>query len=107
MNGPAMLTLAISTYGNRVSARLDCAETILLVTIEDGVVVSRASMNLLPHGKRQILERLGVNVLICGGLTPKCVNMLRGSNIRVIPWVQGDIEEVLAHFMQHDLTLIQ
>lgn len=99
-----MITLAISTFGNRVSARLDCAESILLVIIRDGVVASRTPMNLLPLGKRQILERLGVDVLICGGLTPKCVNMLRGSRIRVIPWVQGDVEEVLAHFMQHELT---
>ena len=98
-----MLTLAISTFGDRVSARLDCAESILLVTIEDGTVVQRVSINIPASRKRQTLEQLGVQVLICGGLTSRCIAMLRGSKIKVIPWVQGDVEEVLSHFLLHGL----
>ncbi|MBL0175608.1 MAG: hypothetical protein IPP94_10150 [Ignavibacteria bacterium] len=94
-----MTTIAITTFGNRVSARLDCADCFLLVKVHDGKVLTRTSMHLDPRGGRQVLEGLGVRVLICGGLTEQCVRMLRGSRIRVIPWVQGDVEEVLTQFI--------
>ena len=97
-----MLTLAIATFHERVSARLDCSETILLVTINDGEVVQRVSMTIPANDKRKTLEHLGVQVLICGGLTSRCVAMLRGSSIRVLPWVQGDVEDVLADFLARE-----
>jgi predicted Fe-Mo cluster-binding NifX family protein len=53
-----------------------------------------------PIEKVARLVKMGVSVLICGGITESCANMLRGSNITIIPWVQGEVETVLHRFLQ-------
>jgi predicted Fe-Mo cluster-binding NifX family protein len=53
--------------------------------------------------KVHLLVKEGVQVLICGGLTESHTNMLQGSGIRVIPWVQGEIEDVLTRFVRGTL----
>ena len=84
-NGPK--TLAITTFGDRVSPRLDCAESALLVTLEDGEIVGYASVRLVqtnPLQKIDLLVRLGVDVLICGGLTEACAQKLETTVIILI-----------------------
>ncbi len=101
-----MITLAISTFHHRISPRFDCSESVLVITIEDGVELSRESFHLLPRLKRAALEKLGVTDLICGGLSDDCARLLQGSTIRVHPWKQGDVEDVLAQFL-HDLHVAE
>jgi predicted Fe-Mo cluster-binding NifX family protein len=105
-----MCKLAIPVFGNRVSSRLDCSESILLVNIEDDVIIRRqetrwTSVNLLE--KIRLLVQEEVAVLICGGLTETCANMLHDTGIEVIPWVRGETEEVLVRFMQGTLRTSQ
>jgi predicted Fe-Mo cluster-binding NifX family protein len=101
--------IGIPLFGNRVSSRLDCSESILLVAIDDGTIIQRQEMRWT-HAS--ILERIhllleeGVAILICGGLTETCAHLLRDSNIEVIPWVRGEVEEVLVRFMQGTLRTI-
>ena len=98
--------LAIPVFGNRISSRLDCSESILLVTVDNGTILQRQEM-LWTHGS--ILERIhvlleeGVAILICGGLTDTCAEILRDSNIHVIPWIRGDVEDVLTRFIHGTL----
>jgi predicted Fe-Mo cluster-binding NifX family protein len=98
--------IAISVFGSRVSSRLDCSESISLISIEDGTIVRRqetrwAHVNSLE--KIRLLVQEGVEVLICGGLTETCANMLHDTGIEVIPWVRGDSEEVLSRYMHGTL----
>lgn len=98
--------VAIPVFGNRVSSRLDCSESVLFVSIEDGMIVRRQEtrwthVNQLT--KIRLLVQEGVEVLICGGLTETCANMLDETAIKVVPWVRGEIEDVLFQFMQGTL----
>jgi predicted Fe-Mo cluster-binding NifX family protein len=100
-------TLAIPIFGNRVSSRLDCSESILLVAVDDGKIVQRYEMRWT---KASITERIhllvdeGVCILICGGLTDACVRLLRERSIEVIPWVRGEVEDVILRFIQGTLS---
>lgn len=98
--------IAIPVFGNRVSSRLDCAESILLVSIEDGKIVRRQETqwtHVNPLAKIRMLVQEGVEVLICGGLTETCANMLHDTDIEVIPWVRGEVEQVLVQFTEGTL----
>jgi predicted Fe-Mo cluster-binding NifX family protein len=98
--------IAIPVFGNRVSSRLDCSESILLVSIEEGKVVRREETrwtHVNPLEKVRLLIHEGVNVLICGGLTETCANMLHDTDIEVIPWVRGELEQVLVQFTEGSL----
>lgn len=95
-----MTTIAVSMFGSRVSGRLDCADTFLLVSVQNGMVHERRSVSAPPDAARRILEHLGVDILICGGMTERCVHAFSESRIKVIPWVQGEVDEVLAHFLE-------
>jgi predicted Fe-Mo cluster-binding NifX family protein len=100
-------TLAIPIFGNRVSSRLDCSESILFVAVDDGQIVQRHEMR---WAKASVPERIhllideGVRILICGGLTDMCAQLLRESSIEVIPWVRGEVEDVILRFVQGTLS---
>jgi predicted Fe-Mo cluster-binding NifX family protein len=99
-------TIAMPVFRNRISSRFDCAESILIVEIHGGTIVRRQEIRWTHAG---ILERIhillqeGVGILICGGLTETCGLLLQDDNIEVIPWIRGEIDEVLSRFMQGTL----
>jgi len=98
--------IAIPVFGTRVSSRLDCSESVLLVSIENGSIVRREETfwpHFNPLEKVRLLVHEGVNVLICGGLTETCANMLHDTTIEVIPWICGEVEQVLVQFTQGTL----
>jgi len=102
-----MKTIAITIFGNRISNRIDCCETVLLVSIEKGVIKKREKVHLVqtnPSMKLDMLIELGVDVLICNGITRFCSNKLSDSNIEVIPWISGEVEEVLTQYREGRLT---
>ncbi len=101
-----MKTIAIPIFKSRVSVRLDCAEDIHLVTIEKDKIKTRDAVRLVstnPLEKVKVLIQLNPDVLICGGLTEYCSIRLKEINIQIIPWVQGDIEEILSLYLKGEL----
>jgi len=98
-----MKTIAIPIFGSRISNRLDSSENVLLVAIEDGAIKKRESYYWAlanPLEKIDMLRQFGVDVLICDGITEFCSNQLANNPIQVIPWVSGETEEVLAHYLE-------
>ena len=94
-----MKRIAISIFHDRIASRLDSAENLILVTTDDGKVKSRELVLLReedPLRKIDIIFQLKPDVLICGGLTKMCDYKLSHSNIKVIPWVQGNAEYILS-----------
>lgn len=94
-----MKKIAIAIFHDRVAPRLDSTENLMLVTTEDGKVKSKELVLLRekdPLRKIDIILLLKPDVLICGGLTKLCDYKLSQSNIKVIPWVQGNAECILS-----------
>jgi len=101
-----MKRIAIPIFGDRISNRLDCSENILLVSIEEGEIKKRETIRLLQTNqsvKLSTLVDLGMDVLICNGITKFYSRRLSESNIRIIPWISGEVEEVLGWYLEGKL----
>lgn len=96
------MTIALSIFRDRITSRLDSGDNILLLSVENGHIISRKTIRIIPSSLLdkiyQIIE-LNPDVLICGGLKQFCTNKLNNASIRVIPWIKGDAEEVLMQFL--------
>ena len=102
-----MKRIALSVFKDRISARLDTADKILLLTLENEKVKKREPVRIIPSSPldkiHQIIQ-LNPDVLICGGLTQLCENKLKNSKITVVPWIKGNTEEVLKQFVEEKLS---
>ncbi|RPI72724.1 MAG: hypothetical protein EHM47_07615 [Ignavibacteriales bacterium] len=102
-----MKTIALSVFGNRISSRLDVCEKIMLVEVDNHSILNKETILLNNNDtvkKLDSLIQLKPDVLICGGLTNLCKKMLSNNKIKVIPWIQGNTEEILNLFLIGSLT---
>lgn len=98
------MLLAIPVWQGRVSPVLDTAGTVLLVNMERGLVTRRRELSLSASpGLRvaHLLAGAGVQTLICGALSQALARTLRAQGVEVLPWMAGDIDDVL-HAYAHD-----
>jgi len=100
-----MKTVAIPLFGSRVSSRFDCAQNFMLINIENGVVEGETVVLVQtnPLEKINMLIRLGVDVIICGGVTDVYKKMLENSGIELISGVKGEADEILSQFLADKL----
>ncbi len=102
-----MITIAVPVFGSRISGRLDAAESVLLVSIENNRIKQKDKIRLVQKTgleKVNTLIQIGPDVIICGGLTEICSSRLKDSKIKTIPWIQGDVDEILSNFLQGKLN---
>jgi predicted Fe-Mo cluster-binding NifX family protein len=100
------MKVAIPVYGDYVSNVFDFAHRLLLVDIENGKETQRCELELeglsLPQRAGQ-LKTHGVDVLVCGAVSRLLANMVTQSGIEVLPFVTGNIENVLGAYMAGQL----
>jgi predicted Fe-Mo cluster-binding NifX family protein len=101
------MKVALSTFKNRIASRLDSADEILILTLQDNRVKNSETIRIIPSSPlnkiRQIVE-LNPDVLICGGLTQLCNHKLKDTDITVIPWTKGNAGDVFKKFLEGKLT---
>ena len=102
-----MKTIALSIFGNRISSRLDIAEKLMIVKVDNTMIKNKEiflldSIDILK--KLDTLVNLKPDVLICGGLTNLCEKKLNNCSIKVIPWVRGETEYILKLYLNGILT---
>jgi len=101
-------TIAVTMFDGRVSPRFDCAESLMVITAEGPHIVGIATVRCPgeePSEKVRLLDRLGVDVLICGGLTQECRRQLEATHVALVPWARGEIGEVVHRFLRHHPAL--
>jgi len=89
-----------------VSPVLDEAGTLLIVELEAGREPGRISEPMRREGllvRAQRIRDLDVKVLICGAVSRPLEAALLAAGIEVIPQTCGDVERVLAAFMDGQL----
>lgn len=97
-----METTAITFWNGLVSPLFDVAETILVVKQDGGrcfVDVGRSTV----HVKAARVQKHAVAALICGAISADAQAALQVRGIRVIPWMRGQVDEVLDAFAQGTL----
>jgi len=98
--------VALSVFRNRISSRLDSANKVLILTIENEKINKREPVSINtsnPLDKMHQIIQLKPDVLICGGITQLYESKLKDSNIKVIPWVKGNTQDILNQFLEGKL----
>jgi predicted Fe-Mo cluster-binding NifX family protein len=89
---------AFVTWNDRIAPVFDVARHVRLVEVEADQVV-RADDRTLPEnppaGRAAHLAELGVTVLVCGAISRPLELMVAARGIQVIPFVVGDLTEVI------------
>ena len=101
------MKLAIPIYNDNISNVFDFAHKLLLVDIENGKEANRSEValesQLLPQRADQ-LKNLEVDVLVCGAISRVLANMVITSGIQVLPYVTGEVDDVLQAYLNDQLV---
>jgi predicted Fe-Mo cluster-binding NifX family protein len=96
------MKVAITIWGNRISPVFDSAQTLLIVEVEGDEIVDRRIERIdgtLFSRVLELLESLEIDVLICGALSMGTAALLEAVRMEVIPFITGDAEEILSHYV--------
>lgn len=100
-----MARIAMPNWKGRVSPVFDVARELLVIDTTGGAHPRRTepfSGSLMPQ-RVQRLKELGINVVICGGISNPLRAMTEAAGIHVIPWMSGPVDEVLAAHLSGSL----
>ena len=96
------MRLAIPVWQGRISPVFDVAGQLLLVELADAREVARQEQMVdettVDERARKLAE-LGVETLICAGISQSLETELASRGIRVTAHICGNVEEVLAAFV--------
>lgn len=101
------IKVALTVWENRISPVFDSARMLLIANIENKTVKSRryepfySELSLRRAAK---MSDLGVKVLICGAVSQPLANMVEAYGIELIPFVTGDVNQVLDAYLKDILS---
>lgn len=101
------MTIAISILEKRVAPVFDTARGICLVECGAGDTTTRTFCRFENddlHDKIAWLSASGAHTLICGAVSQPVRHALSAAGIRTVPFVCGELDEVIAAFLEDTLT---
>jgi predicted Fe-Mo cluster-binding NifX family protein len=93
--------IAVTVWGERVSPVFDAARNLLIAELVEGSIASLSSLEFDPARPLQLVQLLrarNIAVFICGAVSEGPAGILEAGGIRLIPFIAGDVREVLATF---------
>jgi len=101
------MKIAVAVWKNRISPLLDSASMLLIAKIENGMIAGSHyetvhSENLSSKAIR--IYTTGVKVVICGAVSHFLENMIEAYGIRIIPFVAGDVNQVIEAYLKGNLS---
>ena len=94
-----MTKTAFSYWNRRIAPVFDIAQRLHVVEVELGRITSETEETLtgdMMIQKVRYLAELGIGTLVCGAISTQFSELMVAYGIRVIPFVAGDLEEVIA-----------
>jgi predicted Fe-Mo cluster-binding NifX family protein len=107
LSGSDVLKVGIPRMGERVAPCLEYCATMAIFTVDDRQIVEQVDFPLRsrdPFDRVRLLRDQHVDTIICGGIQGIYEDALRASGIHVLSWVSGSVEDLLALFLQGQLT---
>jgi len=101
-----MMKAAFAHWDHRIAPVFDVARQVHIVAAESGRMAAEAEEALsddLPIQKAIRLAELGVGTLVCGAISRPLQAMVAAYGIRVIPFVAGDLGEVIQAWLRGGL----
>jgi len=101
------MKIAMPVWNGFVSSVFDFAHQLLVVDVQGREETSRLEVSLEQEAPPQRVAKLvdlGVDVLLCGAISRPLASMLAASNVEVIPFVSGTVDEVLNAYLNGRLA---
>ncbi len=97
----APMRLALPEHKGRIAPVFDCCKRLLVVdrrSDRDIVLQSQDWSTLARAARPSGLRELRIHTLLCGGISCCMEGMVCRQDIKVIPWLSGDIKDILNAF---------
>ena len=101
------MKVAVPLFGSRVSPRFDCAQIVLVLTVDAGDGEQRQELvasSWAPHERINRLTELGVETVICGGIDWWSAQSLQAAGITVYHSITGEVDQALASLKRGELV---
>ena len=98
---------AFSNWDNRIAPVFDTAQHIHVIEAASGQIVSETQETLsgdLPVQKILQMVEMGIGILVCGAISRPMYDLVAAYGIRVIPFVTGDLDEVVQAWLRGNLN---
>ncbi len=92
------MKIAVPEFQGRIAPVFDTCRRILIVVqnVDGDEIVSNEDWSTIARfGRAARLKELGVDTLICGGISCVMEEQIGRQGIRVIPWLSGAVPDVL------------
>ncbi len=100
------MKLAVAAWNGRISPLFDTAGQVNIYEIEEGAVVSVSNHALFDsvtaRQAAQVAE-MGAKLLVCGAVSRPLLQQLDSHGVKVIPWISGNVDDVVQAFISGDL----
>jgi len=101
---------AFAYWDNRIAPVFDVARMVRIMESDNGRITGELEA-LLEDGspvRRSInLSQLGIATLVCGAISRPFLEMIQSNGIKVIPFIAGDLEEVIRAWLDGELTHVR
>ena len=100
------MKVALTVWEGHISPLFDATRMLLVAKIERREVTETHFEPFeceSDFSRVSRLDQLGIDVLICGGISRFFANFIEARNIRIIPFSSGTVSEVLEAFIQGTL----
>lgn len=101
------MKVAFAAWNNRIAPVFDVARLIHLVETESGTIINQTQelvADEMLNSKALRLMELNVNTLICGAISNPLRKIIAAYGISVIPFVTGDLQEVIQAWLSGELV---
>jgi len=93
------MPVCLACYGDRMAALLENATELRFYNVERGVPIPQGATPAPQNSVlavADLLASMGVEILICGGLSGCALAALQQSGISVVGWIGGTVDDVAA-----------
>ena len=100
------MKIAISCDGNSVSEHFGRCEKYILLEVKDGKLLGKTELPNPGHEPfylPKFLKGKGVGLVMCKGIGPRAIGLLKQLGIEVVAGVSGNIEKVIERYLEGDL----
>jgi predicted Fe-Mo cluster-binding NifX family protein len=92
------MKIAISVWENKVSPVFDSAAHILIADTENNTPIKQEIISvesLTIFQRIDLLKKLNIDLLICGGITQNTLENIIQKNIKISPFICGEASKIL------------
>lgn len=104
------MKIAIPVWQNSVSPLFDSSTHLMVAETTAKSIINQDVINvesLSLFQRTDLLQKLNVDLFICGGITSPILDNIKNKNIKVIPFVCGNVNELLkATLKKRDLRTL-